>query len=227
MKNPLETVLRILITLAVPLILWVGAIRLLLTPAFVNVEYNLPQFPEDRYGFSKAERLQYAHRARRFLVRDYNIEYLGELEFEDGSPLFIARELRHMKDVKQVLQAAFTAFWFSAVVLVGGVIWAWQAQRWGALLSALSRGGWLTLILIFGILFLTLLNFRAFFVVFHRIFFSGNTWVFRYSDTLIRLFPIRFWQDAFLAFGVLSAGSALGLGLLGRKVKPAQGGQVD
>ena len=39
------------------------------------------------------------------------------------------------------------------------------------------------------------LSWDAFFTTFHRMFFEGDTWIFRYSDTLIRLFPIRFWQD--------------------------------
>ena len=50
----------------------------------------------------------------------------------------------------------------------------------------------------------SLLAFRAFFTAFHRVFFEGDTWLFHYSDTLIRLFPERFWQDAFLWLGGLS-----------------------
>jgi hypothetical protein len=39
--------------------------------------------------------------------------------------------------------------------------------------------------------------------------------LFLFSDTLIRLFPLRFWQDAFLlaALIALGGGIALGLGL--------------
>jgi hypothetical protein len=36
--------------------------------------------------------------------------------------------------------------------------------------------------------------------------------LFNYSDTLIRLFPIQFWQDVFLGFGLLTL---LGGGILG------------
>ena len=45
--------------------------------------------------------------------------------------------------------------------------------------------------------------------------------MFAYSDTLIRLFPIRFWEDAFLWAGVISVGGALALAL-GLRVKPSQ-----
>ena len=38
-----------------------------------------------------------------------------------------------------------------------------------------------------------------------RLLFKAGTWTFLYSDTLIRLFPERFWQDTFLVVGGLSA----------------------
>jgi uncharacterized membrane protein len=51
------------------------------------------------------------------------------------------------------------------------------------------------------------------------LFFTGDSWLFLYSDTLIRLFPMRFWQDAFLFAGALDVlgGLALGLGLLPKR----------
>jgi integral membrane protein (TIGR01906 family) len=44
------------------------------------------------------------------------------------------------------------------------------------------------------------------FTLFHRIFFQGDTWLFPTTDTLIRLFPVEFWQDIFLS---AAAGTAL------------------
>jgi integral membrane protein (TIGR01906 family) len=41
--------------------------------------------------------------------------------------------------------------------------------------------------------------FQFVFVGFHRMFFQGDSWLFLYSDTLIRLFPERFWLTAFVA----------------------------
>jgi integral membrane protein (TIGR01906 family) len=41
-------------------------------------------------------------------------------------------------------------------------------------------------------------SFSFVFVGFHLIFFEGDTWLFLYSDTLIRLFPTRFWRDVFI-----------------------------
>ena len=61
-------------------------------------------------------------------------------------------------------------------------------------------------------------SFWNFFTVFHEIFFKGDSWLFLYSDTLIRLFPLPFWESAFAFVGILdvAAGLALGLGLKGK-----------
>jgi integral membrane protein (TIGR01906 family) len=78
--------------------------------------------------------------------------------------------------------------------------------------SGLSRGGWLTVGLILGVGLFAAVNFWQFFTYFHELFFTGDSWLFNYSDTLIRLFPIRFWQDVFmfvLGFALLS-GAGLG-----------------
>ena len=53
--------------------------------------------------------------------------------------------------------------------------------------------------------------FWNFFAWFHSLFFTGNSWIFEYSDTLIRLFPIRFWQDTFLAAAIIVLAGGLGL----------------
>jgi len=57
--------------------------------------------------------------------------------------------------------------------------------------------------------------FWNFFAWFHSLFFEGDTWLFEYSDTLIRLFPIRFWQDAVIMMAViaLGGGAALAYGI--------------
>lgn len=54
--------------------------------------------------------------------------------------------------------------------------------------------------------------FNVFFVAFHSLFFEGNSWLFLFSDTLIRLFPVRFWQDAFLLAAVIALGGGAALG---------------
>ena len=61
-----------------------------------------------------------------------------------------------------------------------------------------------------------LVTFSTVFVSFHRIFFEGATWLFLYTDTLIRLFPERFWQDAFIILAGSTLAEAVALLLLTR-----------
>ena len=224
MKSWLQRIFQVIIPLSIPLILIMGTIRFLLTPVFVRFEYHLPYFPPDRYGFSEEERLRYAQGARQYLVTKADIDVLGDLRFQDGSPLYNERELRHMEDVKHVLQGAFRAMYAAVVLLVLGGVWAWRVKRWDVLWKSLARGGILTVILLVSTLFLAAVGFQTLFVIFHRIFFEGDTWIFRYSDTLIRLFPIVFWRDAFLVLGTLTAGLGLITAILfGRIAKRVKG----
>ncbi|MCD6344052.1 MAG: hypothetical protein J7M17_00400, partial [Anaerolineae bacterium] len=56
----------------------------------------------------------------------------------------------------------------------------------------------------------------TFFVGLHGLFFTEGTWRFFYSDTLIRLFPVRFWQDAGPWVAGTVAVTAFILALVGR-----------
>jgi len=62
-----------------------------------------------------------------------------------------------------------------------------------------------------------LVSFGVIFVAFHNVFFEPGTWTFFYSDTLIRLFPERFWRDVFLMVGALSLAGGLALGFAFRR----------
>lgn len=214
------TVLSWLVALLVPLALIGLGLRVLLSPLFLRFEYNMPYFPPDEYGFTKEDRLKWAPYALDYLVNNEGISYLADLEFDDGTPLYNERELSHMDDVKRVTQGALRVWYVSLALLALLGVWAWFGGWWQAYRLGLMRGGWLMvglavsvgLIVVIGIV----LNpnvFWNFFSGFHRIFFEGDSWLFLYSDTLIRLFPLRFWQDAFLLAAVIALGGGIALGL--------------
>ena len=119
-----------IITILIPLVLIGLAIRVLLTPLFYQTEYNMPYFPPDGYGFTKADRLKWAPYAVNYLVNSADISYLGDLQFDDGSPLYNERELRHMQDVKTVTQGALKLWYISLVLLLGLGVWAWYGSWW-------------------------------------------------------------------------------------------------
>jgi len=219
MKN---SVLSWLATILIPIALIGLTIRVLLSPIFYKIEYSMPYFPADDYGFTQADRLKWAPYAVNYLVNDSDISYLGDLTFDDGRPLFNERELSHMTDVKRVTQGALRLWYLSLALLIALGAWAWFGDWWDGYLGGLMRGGWLMVALAVTIGLVVVVGiaidpnvFDVFFTQFHHLFFEGDTWLFLFSDTLIRLFPIRFWEDAFLwaAAIALGGGIALGLGL--------------
>ena len=225
MNKKLSSVLSWLTTLLTPLFLLGLGLRILLTPLFYNIEYRMPYFPADEYGFTMEDRLRWAPFALDYLLNDADRSYLGDLTFEDGSPLFNGRELSHMQDVKVVTQGALRV-WYTGVALLAALgTWAWFGKWQPAYRQGLRRGGWLMIGLVGGIALFGAVAFWQLFTLFHGLFFEGDSWLFLYSDTLIRLFPLQFWQDAFLWAGVISVGGALGLALGLRKT--ASQGKTD
>ncbi len=205
----LYAVLSIVVTAIIPFFLLITAIRVMITPLYARIEYNSPGFPEDTFGFTKEERLYWSEFAINYLVNDSDISYLGDLRFPDGQPLYNQRELSHMVDVKNLVQAAYRAWWVMLAVLVGLGVWAWRGGWSGQYRRGVWRGGWATLGLIVTVLVLVAVSFQALFTQFHRLFFTGDTWIFEWSDTLIRLFPMRFWRDAFILVGAVTISGAL------------------
>ena len=211
---------HLLTSLLTPLVLLGLALRLLLSPLFLQVEYRMPGFPADTYGFTRADRLRWAPYAVDYLVNNADISYLANLRFDDGTPLYNERELSHMADVKRVTKGALNVFYgaLGALALLG--LWSKRGEPWQAYRQGLKRGGWIMIGLAGAVAVVVLVGmflspdlFWTFFEGFHALFFEGDSWLFAYSDTLIRLFPIRFWQDTFLFAAGIAVAGGLGLAL--------------
>ena len=208
----IKKVFSALVTLSIPIIISVLSILVLLSPIFTNLEYRRPGFPDDSYGFTTAERLDFGNQTRRYLISSNTLEDLNQLVFENGDPIYIERELSHLEDVKIVLQGVLKVFYGAAAVYVLGGLIARSRGCQTIYLKAIFLGGKITAGILVMILFLTLISFQALFTNFHLLFFEGDSWLFFYSDTLIRLFPVQFWQDIFLAFGILTLAGGILLG---------------
>lgn len=211
MNKYLRSILGWLVTLIVPFALLFTSMRLLMTPTFVDLEYSMPGFPEDPYGMTFPERRQNAKVALEYLLNNADISFLGGQAFEDGAPMYNQRELGHMQDVKELSSVVLNIWMLLLALLVGIGAAAWHFGALASFSRWMLRGAQLAIVLIVTVLVFVALSFNAIFTGFHRIFFEGDTWLFQYSDTLIRLFPLRFWQDVFIALGVLTL---LGAGLI-------------
>lgn len=220
---------RTFLTIMFPVLLVLLSARIVMSETFLAFEYNRPGFPEDYYGMTREQRLYYAPFAVNYLLNGEGIDYLANLEFADGEPLFNARELRHMRDVKTVTQIAFVLAVGSGLLALLAALYL-RARSRPALRQSLLHGSILTLGIVAAIVIVAVVNWDYFFTLFHTLFFEGGTWYFLYSDSLIRLFPEQFWFDAALVIGaitVLCASATLvALWITGRDVKNKRSGDI-
>ena len=213
-----------LLVLTLPIALVAVDLRILTGHWFVRWEYGKASFPPDPFGLTTDERIRLAQVCDDYLSTNAEHSLLADLQLPSGEPAFNERELQHMADVQAVYHSLTIAGIIAALVWLGGV---------GALLSrphtrrmiptALMKGSLLTLGLLVVVGAFMALSWGEFFTAFHRLFFEGDSWIFPNSDTLIRLFPIRFWMDVAATMVVLLVVEAIGIGLGGWLWKRRQG----
>lgn len=204
MNTTLTRILTWLIAIIIPFFLLMTVIRLLFTPIYPQVVYRLPGFPADPYGFSLEDRLHWSRISMEYLLNSSDITFLSSQQLPDGQPLYNERELSHMVDVKTLVQKMIVAWEILLVVLVGLLIWAALGKWLRVYVHGLANGGKLTIGLVILILAGVAISFQGLFTAFHEVFFTGNSWLFYYSDSLIRLFPLPFWEAAFILMGMIT-----------------------
>jgi len=206
----MTTFLKFYVIFSLPVLLVLGSVRLLITDQYLAIEYRKASFPEDPYGFDLSQRLESASANLRYVRANQPIKALADQRLED-TPVYNQRELKHMQDVQRVYQLAINV-WHAilGLSLLAMLMLTWSVDTRPIFFTALQWGGLVTAGLIAAIGFLALIAWKAWFVVFHQVFFTPGTWSFNNSDTLIRLFPEKFWFDAALTI----AGLALLGGLL-------------
>ena len=203
----LKKLLIILIALVVPFILVVAAIRVVANPWFIQFEYQRPGFPADSYGFTTEERTQLALAGLYSVVPEgAGMSVLEDARLPDGEPAFVAREIKHMLDVRVLMSKVFPlTILLVASIIVLAIIFRKNKTYQDTVPQGLRAGAILTLTLLVGLIAYVLINFDAFFLQFHQLFFEGDSFQFLYSDTLIRLYPEQLWSDAAILIGVLTA----------------------
>lgn len=220
MKDILKFLSRWIIIITLPVLLILTALRLVLTPAFLNIEYRMPGFPADVYGFSLDDRLYYSTQTYEYLVNPEDISFLEDLRFENGTGIYNERELSHMEDVQVLILLALRVWMGLLIVTVLLVLFMLKVRAYDDLRAGFFWGGWVSIGLVVILLLLILIDFDTLFTQFHKFLnFPGDTWLFYSSDTLIRLLPIRFFTDTFIFVGLFTLVIGLGLGLgLRRKI---------
>lgn len=216
MKNTIPIQLnRWLLILIIPLILIIGSVTVLTSPAYLSFEYAKSSFPADPMGFTPEERLSHAADNLRYIRQGLPATFL-EQQDHNGQPLYNLREISHMADV----QAVFRATWNGAKILLVLMLFlitamTWREEHRTLFFLTVQQAGVITAILITAVGLLAVLSWNAWFSTFHQLFFQPGTWTFQATDTLIRLFPLPFWFDGALTASALTLSAGLLLAVLG------------
>ena len=216
MSSFINRILRTLPILLIPIILILGSARLLATDAYLALEYGKVSFPPDSYGFTQQQRFELASTNLHYSLAHLPSDTLAN-QTVDGKPVYSPREATHMVDVQTAFQSVLRTWQaaFILLLLIGFVLW--RNGKRTALASALQSGGILTSGIILAIGLLALFAWQVWFDNFHLVFFEPGSWLFAYSDTLIRLFPLPFWVDATFTITAFSLSGGLLLAFAGRR----------
>lgn len=207
------------IGIALPFFLIIAAIRILTSPQYVTFEYNKAAFPPDAYGFSLEERRNIAISSLKFVREPLPIEFLADQTYA-GQPLYNDRELGHMVDVQNVFQGAWRGWAVATLILAASAISLWvKPSDRIRLLRAIEIGGSITVLAIITIGVLAVVGWNSWFTAFHQLFFAAGSWLFSPADTLIRLFPIKFWFDSVISISIITLVGGIIATLSGYKLR--------
>lgn len=200
--------LIVLIAAVLPPVLVVNAFRVLATDSFVRLE--LGRLPPDLYGFTDDQREALALTGLRSIrPGSQGVVLLERATLPDGSPAFDERELAHMRDVRRLFGAALR-LQLAVVVALAVLAGAFARTRLRTVVpTGLLAGALATLGIAILAVPVILLGFDGFFIRFHEIFFAGDSWRFSSADTLIRLYPERFWVDVSRLAAAVTVGQAV------------------
>ena len=211
-ETALQRGMRIVLLVCTALLLLLSNLYLMATPAYVRYEYGKPSFPPaDIYG--PRERQALAEATVHYLRSGEGVDYLRNLQSQ-GQGVYNEREIQHLVDVKAVMNAAFAVQAVCAVLVLGALCLAWRRHWWHAALRAIYQSCLALFLALAAIGVLAYTSFDVFFTAFHRVFFSGDSWLFFYTDTLIQLYPVPFWMDATWILALLSLAECVVVGTL-------------
>jgi integral membrane protein (TIGR01906 family) len=209
-------ILKTLIILAIPFFIMLGSVRLLTTEQYLAFEYGKASFPPDSFGYTQQQRLELASVNLRYVRDNLPSETLSN-ETLNSTRVYSQREVSHMADVQAAFQSVWRVWWTAFILLLLSGFVLWHNGERIAFASALKWGGLLTSGIILAIAMLALFAWQFWFDNFHLLFFEPSSWLFAYSDSLIRLFPLKFWIDATFTVSSFSLAGGLLLAFIGSR----------
>jgi integral membrane protein (TIGR01906 family) len=133
-------------------------------------------------------------------VRGERVSILHAARLPDGTRAFRADEVRHMRDVRAWLKRLH-----ELQVLVACALAALTWRGRSLLVDALRAGAAATSVVAVAAVAAMAFDFDVVLLGFHKLLFAGDSWHFADEDTLIRVYPERFWNWTGIAIGLLVA----------------------
>lgn len=109
------------------------------------------------------------------------------------STYFSTQAMVHMQDVKVLITGAKLINVFAQFILFSLILYNILKMQYAQLKRGIILGIITTTLLVLFTFILALINFNYSFVLFHKIFFKENNWLFVPDDNLVKLFPIDFF----------------------------------
>ena len=210
MPKWLPTLLMLVLVIGIPPLLVLSSVHLFLLPNWIAFEYSRADFPKADL-FNDKDRLFNATESLLYTTGDRTLA-----QFKALSAKYNDREIKHMTDVREIIEKERVFYWVDAALLVIALVVLGRNKDTRALAAqGLFRSAVLTLTLFVIIGSAAAISFNTFFTTFHRMFFSGDTWLFLYTDSLIQFYPLPFWTDTTFGIVALSAVGAVIIGVVG------------
>lgn len=194
-------VAAVVVAALLPLFFVANAMRLLLSETYVRAAS--PRLDSGSLGDERRTELALLGLRAVDPLRGSRVDVLREPRLEDGSRAFTAREVRHMRDVRAWIWRLHV---FEVAVAASLVALALRARP--TFVWVLVRGAVATAVIAVLAVVAMLLSFDVVLLAFHKLLFEGESWHFRDSDTLIRVYPEEFWSWTGLAIGALALAQA-------------------
>jgi integral membrane protein (TIGR01906 family) len=204
-----------LLVLAIPVTLVATNIR------FAASEVRVYDYSVREHNAAAAARIPESElvRANHELVSYFKADDPGPLNIDvtntsgDQEPLFNAREIAHLADVRDLFQGLFTVQLLAVALTLGLAVALLAASPLRLLARALLYGSLLTVALIGAGAALAYLGFDSAWRQFHFLAFTNDLWELDPArDHLIQMFPRDFWYDITLLIGAFTLLEALLIG---------------
>lgn len=181
--------------------IWIIGIsaRIVFNEWFIDFEYSKKDFPKDRYGLDDEYRKYLAKLGLKAVLSDEGLKEFEKAKLPDGRKAFRKKEINHMADVNKLLSWVFPLSYILLFFWITGIFYLEEYRK-----KLLIGSGLITLTLMLATGIFSFTNYNKAFEIFHNYVFDTTSWRFKNYDTLLRIYPMKFWFDGTVAVVLIS-----------------------